>query len=150
MNIKISEETIEIGGKEYKLFLNRTAIVNWERLTKATEVASKYQELLSKPESDNVELAEDTNPFEMYGNVEEELTEALDKMQDIYEKFYWVALYQNHKLSISEAKKLFEQAVEEYGIEQLINLANQMLENANQDKIGKSTKNLKALKSTTN
>ena len=71
-------------------------------------------------------------------------------MSDIYAKFYWVALYQNHKLSVSEAKKLFDKAVEEYGIDQLIQLANQMLENANKDLVGKSIKNLKALKSTKN
>ena len=150
MNLNISEETIEIGGNEYKLFLNRKAILNWEHLTHPTELSKKYQDLISGNTQQEIELEDDTNPLEMFGGVDEELDNALAEMTDIYAKFYWVALYQNHKLSISKAKELFDKAVEEYGIDQLIQLANQMLENANKDLVGKSTKNLKALKSTKN
>ena len=150
MNMNISEETIEIGGKEYKLFLNRKAILNWEHLTHPTEMSKKYQNLIGSETETDFELKDDTNPLEMFGEVDTELDKALTEMTDIYAKFYWVALYQNHQLSVSEAKELFDQAVEEYGIDQLIQLANQMLENANKDLVGKSTKNLKALKSTKN
>ena len=147
MNKNISEETIEISGKEYKLFLNRTGIINWERMTQATEKASKYKDIANIT-SNEIEITDDMNPFEAYGDIEEKLDSALNEVRDIYAKFYWIALYTHNKLSLSEATKLFDTAVEEYGIEQLIQLANQMLENANQDMIGENKKNLKALKST--
>lgn len=149
MNKNISEEVIEIGGKEYTLFLNRKGIVNWEKFTKLDKKAKEYSDLAKELEkSDEVEITEETNPFEMYENVDEgELEAKLAEMTDLYAKFYWVALYTHHKLSLSQARELFEQAKEEYGINQLAELANQMLETANKDIINKEPKNLKALKS---
>lgn len=149
MDLNISEEIIEIGGKEYKLFLNRKGIINWEQMTHANEMQTKYKDLI-QGNSDEIEITDDTDPFEMYSGVEEKYESALKEMTSAFAKFYWIALYKNHKLSLSEATKLFDEAVEEYGIEQLIELANQMLENANKDNVGKARKNLKALKSTKN
>ena len=149
MNINVSEEIIEIGGKEYKLFLNRIGIVNWEKMTKLQEKSKEIQELTKKLEQESeIELTDDTNPFELYDTSEEEMNSKIDEMTDIYAKLYWVMLYTHHKLSMSEAKKLFDEAVEEYGIEQISQLANQMIEQANKDNMGKPRKNLKALKST--
>lgn len=149
MNINVSEEIIEIGGKEYKLFLNRIGIVNWEKMTKLQEKSKEIQELTKKLEQESeIELTDDTNPFELYDTSEEEMNSKIDEMTDIYAKLYWVMLYTHHKLSMSEAKKLFDEAVEEYGIEQISQLANQMIEQANKDNLGKPRKNLKALKST--
>ena len=151
MNINVSEEIIEIGGKEYKLFLNRTGIVNWEKMTKLKEKSKEIQEYTKKLEEESeIELTDDANPFELYDTSEEEMNSKMDEMTDIFAKLYWVMLYKYHKLSISEAKKLFDEAVEEYGLEQLSQLGNQMLENANKDNMGKPRKNLKALKSTQN
>ena len=45
MDKNISEEKIEIGGVEYTLFLNRTGIVNWEKMTKLNKKAQKYNEM---------------------------------------------------------------------------------------------------------
>jgi len=143
MNKNISEEKIEIGGKEYTLFINRTAIVNWEKMTKLTE---KVNTISNNVKSEDIEITNDTNPFEMYGTSEEDIDKEYNELVDIYAKFYWVALYTHHKLNIEEARKLFDIAVEEYGIDQLGELANQMVENANTDRMNR--KNLKALKST--
>lgn len=149
MNNNISEEKIEIGGKEYTLFLNRKGIINWEKFTKLDEKAERYDELAQELKKlDDVEITEDTNPFELYDDVDEsELETELAEMIDLYAKFYWVALYTHHKLSLSQARELFEQAKEEYGMNQLAELANQMLETANKDVINREIKNLKALKS---
>ena len=152
MNKNISEEVIEIGGKEYTLFLNRKGIVNWERFTKLNEKAEKYDklrdELTKETTDDDVEIDENTNPFELYSDVDEDMLETqLAEMKDLYAKFYWVALYTHHKLTLSQARELFEEAEKEYGINQLAELANQMLETANKDIINKEPKNLKALKS---
>ena len=151
MNKNISEEIIEIGGKEYTLFLNRIGIINWERMVNLNDKADEFKQTAKElqEEQQEVEITDDTNPFEMYSDVnEDELNKQLNEMIDIYVKFYWVALYTHHKLTIGQVKELFNVAMEEYGIEQLSELANQMIETANSDLMKKERKNLKALKST--
>lgn len=154
MDKNISEEKIEIGGVEYTLFLNRTGIVNWEKMTKLNKKAQKYNEMAKKLEEEEekeVEITEDTNPFEMYSEDEDnELDEEIKNMLEIFAKFYWVALYTHHKLSLDKARELFNVALEEHGADYLIKLANKMIENANKDIMSKERKNLKALQSTQN
>lgn len=151
---EFSKEKIEIGNKEYTLFLNRKGIVSWEKITtlqkQAKEMEKKYEMYVELSQNDNpIEVKDGDNPFEISGGSEiDELTADEEKLKDIYVKFYWVALYENHKLSISEVQKLFEEAEKEYGLEQLIGLANQMVEDANTDKYGAKTKKLKALRPT--
>lgn len=150
MDKNISEEIIEIGGVEYTLFLNRTGIVNWEKMVKLNEKSKEYQNLANELTQD-VEITDETDPFALYSDEEvEKLETQLESMKDLYLKFYWVALYTHHKLPISQVRTLFDEAIEEYGLDQLAELANQMLENANKDLINKKRKNLKALKSTHN
>ena len=141
MNKNISEEIIEIDGKEYTLFINRTGIVNWE---KATSLKTTAKELTEKyKEKDNKIVFDDNfDPFSSEFDIDEDEK----KLYDAYSKFYWMALYKNHKLTIKEADELFYKAVDEYGINQLAELAQQMIESANTDNT--NLKNLKALKST--
>ena len=141
MNKNISEEIIEIDGKEYTLFINRTGIVNWE---KATKLDSTAKEIEQKYKNNDNEVVFDDNfdPFSSDNNIDEDE----QKLYDAYSKFYWMALYKNHKLTIKEADELFYKAVDEYGINQLAELAQQMIESANTDNT--NLKNLKALKST--
>jgi hypothetical protein len=140
MNKKFSEEIIEIDGKEYTLFMNRQGVVNWEKITKLKEKSQKYQEKYIELNED-FELTDDFDPFQEDKTLEDDVNE----MHDIYSKFYWIALYTNHKFTISEANKLFEKAMEEYGFEQLADLAQQMLDNVNTN-TNQNLKNLKALK----
>lgn len=147
MNKNISEEIIEIGGVEYTLFLNRAGIISWEKMTRLQEKAKDFQKIAEGYGADEeIELTDDANPFELYAD--EDIDKQIDEMQDLYAKFYWVALYTHHKLTITQARELFEKAKEEYGFEQLSELANQMIETANSDILNKERKNLKALKST--
>ena len=95
MNLNISEETIEIGGKEYKLFLNRKAIINWEHITHATELQKKYQNIISEISKD-VEINDDTNPFEIDTEAEE-LDTMLSEVEDIYSKIV-LNLFEDTKL----------------------------------------------------
>lgn len=154
MDKNISEEKIEIGGVEYTLFLNRTGVVNWEKMTKLNKNAQKYNEMAKKLEEEEdkeVEITEDTNPFEMYSDEEDkELDEEFKNMIEILVKFYWIALYTNHKFSLDKARELFNVAMDEYGFEQLMALAKKMMENINKDILAKERKNLKALQSTQN
>ena len=144
MDKNFSEEIIEIDGKEYKLFINRIGIVNWEKMTKAQRMGKALEEKYSNFDSEEeIIINDDTNPFESNIDIDED-----EKIIfDIYSKFYWMALYTNHKLKLSEAEELFKKALVDYGYEQLIDLALQMLEEANTDSNKGELKNLKALKS---
>lgn len=150
---EFSKEKIEIDGKEYILFLNRKGILSWENITKVSKKAEDVQErnkdVIDKISTDEpIEVNDNDNPFD-YANDEEidRLQQEVELLKDIYIKFYWIALYENHKLPLTEVKELFNKAEEEYGLEQLINLANQMVEDANINKYGTTEiKKLKALK----
>lgn len=148
---EFSKEVIEIGGKEYTLFLNRKGIIAYEKYakdeqTKAVGLEEKYKTLIADTKSDNLEIKDDTNPFEGI--------ESLDDMDEdhklvirLYKKLYWIMLYENHKLSFNEVSDLFDMACEDYGEENIIALGNQMIEEANKDNVSKKElKNLKALK----
>lgn len=144
MNKSFSEEIIEIDGKEYTLFVNRIGVVNWEKATKLKDKSKYYEDKYANSDKEEYEFNDDINPFE--GDMKD-LEEDEKTLIDVYSKFYWMALYKNHKLSVADANSLFEKALEEYGIEQLADLAQQMLENINSNN-NKNLKNLKALKST--
>lgn len=155
MMTNFSEEHIEIDGTDYTLFLNRKAIVSWENITHATkranEMEKKYKNTIKAAQSDKeIEVEDNANPFD-YSDSEEldeiEKDEAL--LRDIYIKFYWIALYTNHELPISKVQELFEKAEMEYGIEQLVLLANKMIDDANKNKYGNTElKKLTALNQT--
>lgn len=149
---ELSTEEIEIDGKNYTLFLNRKGLVSFEKITKLSkrteELEKKYKALLEVANDDKpVEVKDDDNPFDFVDDSEiEGLDEDTKELKEIYVKFYWIALYENHKLPLSEVSKLFDKAEKEYGIEQLILLANQIIDEVNEDKYGKTeSKKLKAL-----
>ena len=151
---EFSTETIEIDKKEYTLFLNRKGIVSWENITKvskkATELQDKYKGIVDKLQTDDpIDVPDDANPFDYAEDSANDITEDTEILREIYIKFYWIALYENHKLSLSEVTDLFEKAEKEYGFEQLVQLANQMIEDANIDKFeNKELKKLTALHQT--
>lgn len=151
MNKNISERIIEIGDKEYTLFLNREGVVGWEKASNFQTRIMRFQELAQQiRDNDNYMVANDANPFEIAEDkdpMEKEYEEALNDMRDVIAKFLWVALYTHHKLKVDEAKELYDKAEEEYGYEQMFQLVLEMLEDANTDKVT-NRKNLKALKST--
>lgn len=139
-----SKEIINIDGEDYTLFLNRKGIIAWEKY--ANEENSKLQEISNKYDSlldfnSNAEINDDTNPFENIDDIEEDVNTASNS----YKKLYWIMLYENHKFSFKQASDLYEKAVEEYGEGQLIALGNQMIEDANKDKLAKENSELKNL-----
>lgn len=146
---EISQEIINVRGVDYTLFLNRKGLVAWEKFCKEEnkkieELQVKYQGLLG---DEDVEVKEDTNPFEGLDNLEE-----IDKDKELvtktYKRLYWILLYTNHQMSVSDAEKWYDDATDEYGEPQLYALAQQMIEDANKDMIDetKPVKNLQALR----
>lgn len=151
---EFSKEPIEIDGKEYTLFINRKGIVSWENITKvskrADDLQKKYKDTIDKMKDDNpISVDDNSNPFDFVDDNVNDLYEDEKLLEDIYIKFYWIALYEKHKLPISEVEKLYAKAKEEYGNDQLMQLANQMIEEANTDKYGNTElKKLTALHQT--
>ena len=148
----ISEKRIEIDGEDYTLFLNRKGIASWENITKFSkkikELNKKYEETVEKIDDKPIEVEDNSNPFD-YSDTNEiqDLEKDEQELRDIYVKWYWIALYTNHKLTLSEVNDLFTKAEEEYGIEQLIELANKMTEQANKNQ-NANLKKLEALNQT--
>lgn len=145
-----SKEIINIDGNDYTLFLNREGIVAWEKITKMQEKAKIYEDKYKNIISDEkeIEIKDGDNPFEITdSSVISDLEEDEKKMLEIYVKLYWIMLYQEHKLDLKDVEVLFEKATQEYGVEQLIELALQMVDDANTNQLEKQElKNLPALK----
>lgn len=144
---EFSQEVIEIDGVEYTLFLNRTGILAWEKYSrKENEEVWKLREMYNKINNSEEEvIKEDTNPFEDA----ETLIKSEESTSKAYKKMFWILLYTNHKLSLEKAEELFDKACEEYGREQVIALEDQMVDDANKDRVtNENTKKLPALRPT--
>lgn len=142
---KVSEVIIEIDGKEYTLWINRAGIVNWEKATKLQSTAKDLDERYKNIDLKNGEVSEEDFEANPFGENDYDADE--EHLIDIYRKFYYMALFKNHHLSKQEASDLYDKALEEYGIDQLGQLAVKMIEEANTNR-NSNLKNLKALQST--
>ena len=146
---EFGKEIINIDNKDYTLFLNRKGIVTWEKITnaisKAIEMDKKYSDIENLEETKEVEIKDGDNPFELADNISTEFERDSEQMITMYKKLYWIMLYENHKLNYKDVETLWDKAVEEYGVDQLVELAYQMLEDANKN-TNENLKNLKALR----
>lgn len=152
---EFSKEVIEINGKEYTLFLNRKGIVAWEKYRKEEQEIwdkhqNEYAKLIENQEKIE-EITNETNPFEGLDDLDN-VSEDRKLMTKMYKKLYWIMLYTEYKMSFEEVSKLYESACKEYGEEQLLALAVQMVEDANTNLVNKDKqlKNLKALRPSKN
>lgn len=143
---EFSQEIIEIGGVEYTLFLNRAGILAWERYSqKENEEVYNLNELYNKINNEKeVVITDETNPLEDA----ETLLKSEEGTLNSYKKLFWILLSTNHKTPYSEALKLFDKACEEYGRTQVIALEDQMMSDANTDRVSENTelKKLTALR----
>ena len=129
---EFSKEIINIGGVDYTLFLNRKGIVAWENITKAARKKSDLEAKVDKlQQEEDIVIKDGDNPFEL-GKADDILSAEAEAIE-YYTKLYWIMLYENHKLDYSEVQKLFNQAIKEYGIDALGDLAVQMVEDANKN-----------------
>lgn len=139
---EISKERIEISGVEYTLFLNRRGLIAWEKYSK--EENRKLQEMQNKYNIvEDIEISDETDPFAGVEDFEEDSK----IVSTTFKRLYWIMLYTEHKLSLTQVNELYDKACEEYGETQLIELAQQMIEDMNIDKVSKTKlKNLTALR----
>lgn len=144
-----SKEIINIDGVDYTLFLNRKGIVAWEKLTNASSKAEKIENRYETfgLDTKEIEIKDGDNPFELAGSDVDEFENDEKELIELYKKLYWIMLFEEHHLNITEVEKLWEKAESEYGAGQLIALAVQMIDDANSNRTGNNElKNLKALR----
>lgn len=146
---EFGKEIINIDGKDYTLFLNRKGILTWEKITnainKAAEIEKKYDNIESIEPTEEIEIKDGDNPFELVDGISTQFEEDTEQMLTMYKKLYWIMLYEEHKLDYKDVEVLWDKAIEEYGVDQLVELAFQMIEDANTNKT-ENLKNLKALR----
>lgn len=150
----ISTNIIEIDGKEYTLFLNRKGLVAYEKYCqeeakKVNEFKNKYKDLIEIADAEeSVEIKDDEDPFKDLDGFDD-IEEDAKIIERMYIKLYWIMLYTNHSLSLKDVEKLFNKAVETYGVTQMYELADQMVKDINTNPYedeGKDLKKLEALK----
>lgn len=150
---EFSKDVIEINGKEYTLFLNRLGIVAYERFTETIQndikdLTKEVIEIGKQYDNKEIEIDDNTNPFEEeFVKKADELTiKAEQKGFELSKRVFWVLLYTNHKLSLSEASELYDKACQEYGREQVDELVSLMISEVNSNKFENENKDLKNLK----
>lgn len=149
---ELSKEIITIGEVDYTLFLNRKGIVAWEKFSKSEKekydaLRDKYKDFVqsANEEVDFSTLDDNTNPFAGLEEIED-FDQDKAYLSSIYKRLYWIMFYTYHQLSIKDAANLYDEACKEYGEEQVIALAVQMIEDVNKDPNPQKLKNLAALK----
>ena len=145
-----SKEFIEIDGVEYTLFLNRKGVVAWEKFCKEEnkrikELDGKYKKVVEQSEK-NAVLTDNTNPFDGIEEMDD-FEDDKELIRTTYKRLYWIMLYTEHKLSISQVEELYEKAIQEYNEEDVLALGQQMIQDINKNRVSKDNlKNLKALR----
>lgn len=139
---EFSQEMIEIDGVEYTLFLNRAGILAWEQYSqKENEEVYKLKKIYDDISSGKeIEITDDTDPLKDA----ETLLKSDEVALNSYKKLFWILLRENHKLPYSKALELFDKACKEYGRTQITQLEDQMLSDANTNRVTKE-ENLKKL-----
>lgn len=106
-------EIIEINGEEYTLELNRDSFIQIDR---ACNIA-KSMEIIQRNMYDYVEeIDDDFNPETLILNeedVEKEIKLKEETLHKIVERAFFIWLYPNHKLTISQVKELLKPYLED-------------------------------------
>lgn len=106
-------EIIELNGKEYTLELNRDSFLQIDKICNV----QKSMEILNRGIYDYVDEIDDNyNPFENTVSDEEIEKEADLKEKTLYkivERSFFIWLYPNHKLTITQVKELLKPYLED-------------------------------------
>lgn len=147
---EFSKEVIEIGEKEYTLFLNRAGVIAIEKFTREEkDKVEDLQRIVNDVENGGiVQITDDTDPL---AGLEDMVESSKEIQKKTYRKIFWIMLGTYHKMPFSEACQLYEIACQEYG-DQVDRLIEQIMNDVNEDKVtkeeNKNLKNLKALRPT--
>lgn len=101
-------EIIELNGKEYTLELNRDSFLQIDKICNV----QKSMEIIERGLYDYVDEIDDNyNPLENLTSeeeIEKEITLKEDTLKKIVERSFFIWLYPNHKLTISQVKELVD------------------------------------------
>lgn len=141
-------EIIELNGVEYTLELNRDSSI---RIEQYTNLAKSMQQVKKAVIDYKEEIEENENPFAEevdFDLMQSEAEKKLETLHKIIERAFWVWLYPNHKLSISEVKKIISPYYEtDEKVEFITQKYSELLQKSTEitDKYLEQQKNLKAL-----
>lgn len=101
-------EIIELNGVEYTLELNRDSFLKIDQYSNL----KKSMNTVKKDLYEHIEeIDDDTDPFAETitdEEIEQAVNEKMETLQKLLERAYWIWLYPNHKLSISEVKEILK------------------------------------------
>ena len=106
-------EIIELNGKEYTLELNRDSFLQIDKICNI----QKSMEIIQKGLYDYIDDIDDNyNPLENLTtseDMEKEVTLKEETLRKIVERAFFIWLYTNHKLTISQVKELVDPYLED-------------------------------------
>ena len=101
-------EVIELNGKEYTVELNRESIIRIEQYTNLKQSSQEINKPLIEDKSQK-EISADENPFADEIS-EDELEKSNDEKEETVKKVmtraFWIWLYPQEKLSISQVEEI--------------------------------------------
>lgn len=108
-------ETIELNGKEYTVELNRESILKIDQYTNFKSADEKLNKSVLKDKSEK-EISEDEDPF-AESISEEKLEKEAETRKETIKKMiiraFWIWLYPQEKLSISQVEDILAPYFEE-------------------------------------
>lgn len=101
-------EVIELNGVEYTLELNRDSFLKIDQYSNI----QKSMNTVRKDLYEHIEeIDDDTDPFAeeiKEEDIEKAVNEKMETLYKMLERAYWIWLYPNHKLSISQVKEILK------------------------------------------
>lgn len=108
ITIMKKNEIIELNGFEYTLELNRDSFLKIDQYSNV----KKSMEIIQKDLYEYIdEIDDNTDPFAEeidYDKLEEDANNKLNTLYKILERAFWIWLYPEHKLSISQVKEILK------------------------------------------
>ena len=101
-------EIIELNGKEYTVELNRESILKIDQYTNVKKANEKIHETVLTDKSE-IELKDDEDPFAESipeEKLEKEAQEKEEIIKKVMSRAFWIWLYPQEKLSISQVDKI--------------------------------------------
>lgn len=99
---------IELNGNKYILELNRESFA---QIDKICNIRKMYNQLSKEPYEYVDDINDDYNPMEDIPDLEDMQKQAEEKMENIkklYERAFFIWLYPNHELKISEVQEILK------------------------------------------
>lgn len=101
-------EIIELNGKEYTAELNRESILRIEQYTNLKQSSEEINKSVIEDKS-NKEISNDENPFAdeiSEDALEKSATEKEEAVKRVMTRAFWIWLYPQEKLSISQIEEI--------------------------------------------